>query len=324
MSSHSSACFLSIVSPVYRAEGCLHELYRRLRNIGEQITPDFELVLVEDCGPDGSWEILEELAGKDTRVKAIRLSRNFGQHCAITAGLDVASGEWVVVMDCDLQDPPEAIPQLLAKAREGHDVVFARRIARKDHWAKTLSGCVFYRVLSLLTGEPYDAAVANFSISSRKAITAFRQYREIDRSFPMIMRRIGFDHATVDVPHAPRYTGSSSYTWRKLLAFAMQNVLASSTRPLAISVQFGACVALASLGFAIYVLTRYLLHSIAVPGWASLALLTSFLFGLLFVQLGVIGLYLGRTFEQSKQRPLYHIDHARNISPSGRVFETGP
>lgn len=309
-----TACHLSIVSPVYLAEECLCELYRRLVAVAEQITPHFELILVEDHGPDGSWRILEQIAADDSRVKAVRLSRNFGQHYAITAGLDLANGAWVVVMDCDLQDPPEAIPTLLAKASQGYDVVFARRIDRKDSWAKQLSSFVFYRLLSLLTSEPYDGAIANFSISSRQVIVAFRQYREIDRSFPMIMRRIGFERATVDVPHAARFAGASSYSLRRLLIFAVQNVLASSTQPLIISVKFGTSVALASLGFSGFVLGRYLLHGVAVPGWTSLALLLSFLFGLLFVQLGIIGLYLGRTFEQTKQRPLYHISHVRNIS----------
>lgn len=305
---------LSIVSPVYRAEDCLPELYRRLVAVAEEITPDFELVLVEDHGPDGSWLVLERLAAADRRVKALRLSRNCGQHFAITAGLDHAEGDWVVVMDCDLQDPPEEIETLYRKAQEGHDVVFARRRDRADSLAKTLPGKVFYAFLSWLTAEPYDRTIANFSISARKVILAFRQYREQDRSFPMIMRRLGFERTTVDVVHAPRFAGATSYTLRKLLAFALQNVVAASTRPLVMSVQFGLFIAVASLGFSVYVLTQYLRHRITVPGWATLALLVSFLFGLLFMQLGVIGLYLGRTFEQSRNRPLYHVAEARNVA----------
>lgn len=304
---------LSIVSPVYGAEDCLPELYRRLVAVAERITPDFELVLVEDRGPDGSWRVLERLAAADHRVKALRLSRNCGQHFAITAGLDHAEGDWVVVMDCDLQDPPEEIDTLYRKAQEGFDVVFARRMDRSDSLAKTLPGWAFYAFLSWLTGEPYDRTIANFSISARKVILAFRQYRERDRSFPMIMRRLGFERTTVDVAHAPRFAGATSYTLRKLLAFALQNVVAASTRPLVMSVQFGLFIAVASLGFSAYVLIQYLRHRILVPGWATLALLVSFLFGLLFMQLGVIGLYLGRTFEQSRNRPLYHVAEARNL-----------
>jgi glycosyltransferase involved in cell wall biosynthesis len=305
---------LSIVSPVYRAEDCLPELYRRLVAVAEKITPDFELVLVEDRGPDGSWRVLEQLAAADRRVKSLRLSRNCGQHYAITAGLDHAEGDWVVVMDCDLQDPPEEIETLYRKAQEGYDVVFARRRDRTDSLAKTLPGTAFYAFLSWLTAEPYDRTIANFSISARKVVLGFRRYREQDRSFPMIMRRLGFERATVDVAHAPRFAGATSYNLRKLLAFALQNVVAASTRPLVMSVQFGLFIAVASLGFSAYVLTQYLRHRIMVPGWATLALLLSFLFGLLFIQLGVIGLYLGRTFEQARNRPLYHVADARNVA----------
>lgn len=304
---------LSIVSPVYRAEDCLKELYRRLVASAERITPDFELVLVEDRGPDGSWQVLESLAAQDSRVKAIRLSRNFGQHYAITAGLDHAEGDWVVVMDCDLQDPPEEIPTLYDKAQEGYDVVFARRRSRTDPWSKVLPGRCFYAFLAWLTGEPFDNTIANFSISSRKAIRAFRAHRERDRSFPMVMRQVGFERATVDVAHAPRFAGTTSYSLRKLLAFAVQNVVAASTRPLVMSVLLGIGIAIASLLYGTSVLVLALCGRVEVPGWTTLALLVSFLFGLLFVQLGVIGLYLGRTFEQAKNRPLYHVADARNL-----------
>lgn len=310
---------LSIVSPVYGAEECLPELYRRLVLVASRITPDFELVLVEDCSPDGSWQVLERLAAADSRVKALRLSRNFGQHYAITAGLDHADGDWVVVMDCDLQDPPEEIEALYRKAGEGYDVVFARRKDRADSLAKTLPGAVFYGLLAWLTGEPYDRTVANFSISSRPVIAAFRQHRERDRSFPMVMRQVGFRRTTIDAVHAPRFAGTTSYTLRKLLAFALQNMVAASTRPLVLSVQFGLLIATASVAFAAYVLVQYLQHRVTVPGWATLAILVSFLFGLLFVQLGIIGLYLGRTFEQAKQRPLYHVAEARNVAAGHSV-----
>jgi glycosyltransferase involved in cell wall biosynthesis len=294
----------------------LRELYRRLVAVAETITSDFELVLVEDHGPDGSWRVLEELAAADPRVKAIRLSRNYGQHYAITAGLDHANGDWVVVMDCDLQDPPEEIPTLYRKAQEGYDIVFARRINRKDSWTKTLPGDMFWWLVAKLTGFRWDRATANFSISSRQAVAAFREYRERDRSFPMIMHRVGFARTSVDVEHAPRFAGETSYSWRKLVSFAIQNVVAASTRPLVLSVQFGAAIALLSIGYSLYLAIRYFLQDVHVAGWTSLAVLITFLFGLLFIQLGVVGLYLGRTFEESKRRPLYHIMNARNTGPA--------
>jgi dolichol-phosphate mannosyltransferase len=303
---------LSIVSPVYRAEDCLDELYRRLAAAAEALTPDFELVLVEDGGGDRSWEILDRIAARDPRVKAIRLSRNFGQHYAITAGLDHADGDWVVVMDCDLQDPPEAIGALYARAQEGFDVVFARRIHRVDPWYKTLPGDLFGALMHWLTGTKGDRAVANFSISSRRAVAAFREYRERDRAFATILREAGFSRACVDVAHAPRFAGTTSYTWRKLMATALQIMVSSSLRPLHMSIRFGAVVAGASLLYATGILIRYLTVRIGVPGWTTLAVMISFFFGLLFMQLGIIGLYLGKTFEESKRRPLYHIAEIRN------------
>ena len=204
---------LSVVSPIYRAEECLQELYRRLVTALENITPNFELILVDDGSPDESWRILTQLAAEDSRVKALRLGENCGQHFAITAGLDHAHGDWVVVMDCDLQDPPEAIENLYHKAMEGYESVFARRIDRKDSMMKTLPGDIYGWVFSWLTGAKTDRSIANFSINSQKAVSAYRQYRERDRAFPLIMQTIGLSRGFVDVEHAPRFAGITSYSW---------------------------------------------------------------------------------------------------------------
>ena len=298
---------LSIVSPVYKAEECLPELHRRMVAAAAQITPDFELVLVDDASPDRSWVILKELAARDPRVKALRLSRNFGQHYAISAGLDHALGEWVVVMDCDLQDPPEEIGTLYRQAQEGHDLVFARRQDRKDAWLKRARSRLFARFISWLTGTRFDGAVSNFSVCSRRAVEAFRQYRERDRAYFMIMSDIGYPMVFLDVEHAPRFAGTTSYSFGKLIRFALQVVVSASTRPLRLSIRFGALVSLASFLFAVVLVARYFLINVGVPGWTTLAVLISFFFGLLFIQLGIMGLYLGRVFEESKRRPLYHI-----------------
>ena len=308
--------FLSVVSPVYQAEACLDELYRRVVATAEKITPDFELILVDDSSPDESWEILQQLASKDDRVKALRLSKNCGQHYAITAGLDHACGDWVVVMDCDLQDPPEAIETLYHKAMEGYDSVFARRIDRKDSILKTLPGDIYGWIFSWLTGTKADRSVANFSINSQKAVTAYRQYRERDRAFPLIMFTIGLERAYVDVEHAPRFAGTTSYSWSKLIKFALQVSVSSSTRPLYLSIKLGCTLAGASLLYAAYLVTRYFVQDYTVAGWTTLAVLISFFFGLLFVQLGVVGIYLGKTFEEVKKRPLYHVAEALNCEDS--------
>jgi dolichol-phosphate mannosyltransferase len=307
------AVHLSIVSPVYMAEDCVDELYRRLCAAAGTITPDFEIVLVEDRGADASWEKIKSIAARDHRVKGVRMSRNFGQHYAITAGLEHARGDWIVVLDCDLQDPPEAIPRLYAKATEGYDIVFARRLARKDSALKSLGSLLFIRLMGWLSGDRYDPAIGNFSINSRRAIRAFLSYRERDRSFSRIMQRIGFERACVEVEHAPRFAGATSYTVRKLVRFAVQNIVSASTRPLFISIQLGLLISLVSLLYAVFLVVRYFVIDVPVMGWTSLAVLISFFMGLLLIQLGILGLYLGKVFEESKGNPLFHVSDTCNL-----------
>src|SRR5688572_28930297 len=166
---------VSIVTPVYRAEGCIEELYRRLVAALSPITQDFEIVMVEDCGGDRSWELIRELARRDPRVKGIQFSRNFGQHYGITAGLDHCDGDWVVVMDCDLQDRPEEIPRLYAKASEGHEIVVARRGRRTDSLLKRAQSWMFYRLFSYLADMEYDPQAGNFRIMARKIVENYRR-----------------------------------------------------------------------------------------------------------------------------------------------------
>lgn len=175
---------LSVVIPVYKAENCLGELYRRLKASLESVSPDFEVVLVEDCGGDNSWQMIERLAATDPRVRGIQFSRNFGQHYGITAGLDHCHGDWVVVMDCDLQDRPEEIPRLYAKAQEGYDIVLARRGVRQDPLLKRITSWLFYKIFSYLADIEYDGDSGNFRIMSRKVVTNFRRMREQLRLYP--------------------------------------------------------------------------------------------------------------------------------------------
>ena len=312
---------LSVVTPAYRCAECIPELHRRLTAVLRPTAADYEIIFVDDRSPDRDWEVISAICREDPHVKGIRLSRNCGQHYALTAGLDHAEGDWVVVMDCDLQDKPEAIPALLEKSREGFDIVFARRKDRTDPWTKTLPGDIFGAILTWLTGVKIDRAIANFSVSSRAAIDAFRQYRDRNRSFGMIMNQIGFKRTTVDIPHDIRFAGRSAYTFRTLLRFALQNILGSTTKPLILSVQFGAWLAGASFLYGAYILFQYLFfRTITVAGWASVAVLLSFFFGILFMQLGVIGLYLGSTFQETKRRPLYHVAEVANIASATPLF----
>ena len=304
---------LSVVIPVYKADNCLHELYRRLRASLETISKDFEIVLVEDCGGDRSWDIIMELAASDQRVKGIQFSRNFGQHTGITAGLDICQGEWVVVMDCDLQDQPEEIPKLYAKAQAGYDVVYARRAVRKDHLIKRWSARFFYLVFDYLTEQRSDPAVANFGVYSRKVIDNFCSMRESVRAFPLFVRWLGFPSAFVDVEHASRYCGSTSYTFYKLMHLAIDSIIAQSNRPLRLSIMFGFFMAFFSMLAACYYVLRYFLYSIPVAGWTSVIVSIYFLAGLFFINTGFIGIYIGRIYDEAKGRPLYVVRDSLNL-----------
>lgn len=304
---------ISVVIPVYKADSCLHELYSRLLASLELVTYEFEIILVEDCGGDRSWEIINELTRKDRRVKGIQFSRNFGQHYGITAGLDHCDGDWVVVMDCDLQDQPEEIPKLYAKALEGVDVVYARRAVRQDHPLKRWSSQLFYRLFDYLTEQRSDPAVANFGIYSRKVIDNYRLMRESVRAFPLFVRWLGFPSAFVDVEHAPRFCGSSSYTFNKLMHLAVNAIIAQSNRPLRLSIKFGFFMALASFLVALYYTVRYFIYSIPVSGWTSMIVSIYFLAGLFFINTGFVGMYIGRIYDEVKGRPLYVIRERLNL-----------
>lgn len=299
---------ISIISPVYRAELILDELVKRIENSVKNITTDFEIILVEDAGPDNSWKVIEKLAAKNPRIKGIKLSRNFGQHYAITAGLDQAKGDWVVVMDCDLQDRPEEIPTLYAKAQEGFDVVLARRANRQDGFLKRLSSKLFYRTLAWLTGSHQDETIANFGIYSKAVITQITTMRESIRYFPTMVRWVGFRQTTLDVIHAANESRTSAYNFKKLFNLALDIMLAYSDKPIRLTVKFGLLVALMGFLFAIFTLIRYLQGEIIVAGYASMIISLWLLSGFLLVTLGMVGLYIGKTFEGVKNRPIYIIE----------------
>ena len=301
---------LSIVIPVYRAEGCLDELYRRLVSALELLTKDFEIVMVEDCGGDRSWEIICRLAAADPRVKGLQFSRNFGQHYGITAGLDVAEGDWVVVMDCDLQDQPEEIPRLYAKAQEGYDVVLARRGERTDGALKRFSSWCFYQLLSWLADTEYDSAAGNFRIISRKVVLACRGMREQLRFFSGLVNWTGFPTASIDVSHATRFEGRSTYTFGKLWKLATDTIIAYSDKPLRLAVRFGFAMSILSFAAGLSILVRAALYGSPVVGWPSLFVSLYFIGGIIISILGVLGIYLGKTFDETKKRPLYIVMNA--------------
>lgn len=307
---------ISIVSPVYRAEKIIPLLVERIEKSVTKITSDYEIILVEDCGPDNSWEVIEQIAKDNKRVIGIKLSRNFGQHYAITAGLDHVSGNWIVVMDCDLQDQPEEIPGLYNKAKEGYDVVLAERHERQDTFLKRLSSSLFYKVLSYLTGVKQDRSVANFGIYSKKAIDAVCSMRESIRYFPTMVNWVGFKKTKIKVEHSLRYEGKTSYNLRKLLNLSLDIILAYSDKPVRLTVKAGVFISFLSIIAAIYTLILWISGSITVLGYTSLIISVWFLSGIIIITLGIVGLYIGKIFEGVKNRPIYVIAKEVNVENS--------
>jgi dolichol-phosphate mannosyltransferase len=304
---------LSIVSPVYCCADCLRELCARIAASVSTIGEDYEIILVDDASPDNAWPVLRELCAGDARIKAVGLSRNFGQHYAIAAGLEHARGDWIVVMDCDLQDRPEEIPKLHARAREGYDVVFAERQARRDGWLKRTASRAFIAVLNYLSGADYDYRTANFGIYSRAVVDAVRSMGDRSRFFPVMVRWTGFRRTSVPVQHDARRDGGSAYSFPKLLRLALDIILSYSDKPLRLVAALGLFVSVIALGMTAFSLYRYLHGDVTVAGYTSVIASMWLLAGVTLFCMGVIGLYVGRVFESVKLRPTFIVRERLNL-----------
>ena len=304
---------LSVVVPVYGCADCLLALHDRLSRSVTEVSERYELVFIDDRSVDGGWDVLCSLARRDPHVRAFRLSRNFGQDAAITAGLAQARGEWAVVMDCDLQEAPEDIPRLWAAAREGYDVVRSvRRGWRHSAFRRWTSR--LYRQLTMETDVRPD--YSNLSLLSRRVIDAFLRLRDRDREYMIALDWLGFDSTTIEIDHAERYAGKSGYSLRRLVRVALDGMFFQSTVLLRVVVLVGFLVAGAGAVLAVYEVIDYFAEpGQRVAGFASLAVLTLFLAGFIIVSIGVVGLYVGRIFEQVKDRPLYLIDGEAAAGP---------
>ncbi|WP_327606610.1 glycosyltransferase family 2 protein [Virgibacillus tibetensis] len=298
---------ISVVVPVYGCESCLTELCSRIKTTIDQIPANYEIILVNDASPDEAWNTIKKLSKQDDRIRGIDLARNFGQHHAITAGLDVTSGDWIVVMDCDLQDQPEEISTLYEKALHGYEVVFGNRAERQDSWLKKKSSQLFYRVYDFFTGHSSDHTIANFSISSRKVVEGFRRMQEQNRFFPLFIQWMGYKTAAVPVEHNARKEGKTSYNLKKLVTLATDAIIAQSNKPLRLSIQFGFLISSVSFLYGMYLFARYFFLSEPVHGWTSVMVSIYFIGGLIFFNFGVLGLYIGKIFNETKARPLYLI-----------------
>ena len=304
---------LSIVSPVYRGEKMLDELVRRIHAAVSPLTPDYEIVLVNDCSPDRSWEHIAEICAKDKQVKGINLSRNFGQPYAITAGLSYATGRYVAVIDCDLQNKPEDLPAMYNKALEGYDIVSARRVVREDTFLKRLSSAAFHKAYDLLSGFKTDKAVAEFGIYSQKVVKVYCSIPEYSRSFVELVHTLGFKKSTVDVYHDHRLEGKSSYNLYRLLKLSYNSIISNSNRPMHIAVTVGLLMSLLSFLMAIYNIFAKFIGLNEVAGYTSTIFSIWFVGGILLFMMGVLGLYIGKIFDQVKGRPVFIVSETLNL-----------
>jgi dolichol-phosphate mannosyltransferase len=300
-----STPLISVVIPVYKSAESLEELAQRLATALSAVTADFEVILVNDGSPDNSWDIISKLAKSDDRFIGVRLSRNFGQHAAIIAGLDKCIGEWIVVMDCDLQDKPEEIINLYNKALDGYQQVVAVRHNRQDSWIKKSSARVYVKFLSYMSGRNINPSVGNFGIYHRRVIDAITSFTEQGRNFGLMALWVGFKRYELEVEHVARPYGKSSYSLKDLVRLGLLGIVSHSDKPLRLTVKTGAYLAIASLAGGTWIVLRQLLWGHSPIGWSSVMVAIFFMTGVLLGFIGVTGLYISQIFDEVKKRPLY-------------------
>lgn len=298
---------VSVVSPIYGCKDCLEQLVERIEQVLAPVASSYEIILVDDASPDGAWSRISEIVKHHESVIGVRLSRNFGQHAAITAGLGLSRGLKVVVMDCDLQDRPEEIPNLLAALRDDTEIALAQRVQRQDKAFKRAGSFAFYKFLGWLTGATYDHTTANFGAYSRKTVDVIVAMPEQERFLPMLVRWTGLKTAHVPVTHEARDAGDSGYTLRRLLRLAASIALSYSDKPLRLVVGAALMFALLSIGVVAFSISRYWVGDTQVAGFTSIIASVWLIGSAILASVGVLGLYVGRIFSSAKQRPHYVI-----------------
>ena len=305
--------FISVVAPILNEETLISEFIKRVTVQLSKINSDYEIILIDDGSTDKSWSQIQIMAKEDQKIVGIKLSKNFGHHYAITAGLHNSKGEWVVVMDSDLQDRPEVIPELLDKAQEGFDVVFVSRQQRPESFAYKLGQRLFYASLRFLSGIDFDSKQANFSIINRKVVEAFKKFPENARFYGSTIKWLGFSRASINAAHGLRFSGRPSYTIKKRITLALDIILSFSDRPLRFAIGLGLLMSAVSVLFSLWIFIGAINWGFSVIGWPSLIVSIFFTSGVILIVLGIIGIYLGRIFREVKARPLYVVSESLNI-----------
>jgi polyisoprenyl-phosphate glycosyltransferase len=311
------APFLSVIVPLYNEELVIRDMYRRLTNVldGNQI--DYEVILINDGSQDGTLRFAKQLCETDKRIKLLSLSRNFGHQIAITAGMDTVSGQIAVIIDADLQDPPEVILPMIEKWREGCQVVYGVRKERKGESSfKLLSAALFYRILRKMTPLEIPVDTGDFRLMDKKVVEQLRHMRERSRFVRGMVSWVGFSQGKVEYVRDTRVAGETKYPFKKMMKFAIDGILSFSQLPLKLSSAFGFLCAVLSFGLLVYgVMAKYLRPETIIPGWTSIFVASLFLGGVQLISIGILGEYLGRIYEEIKGRPLYVIDEQVNFEP---------
>lgn len=306
---------ISVVLPVFNEEKGIAEVYRRVKDVLSGMALSHEIIFVNDGSRDRSWSSILELTRQDPAVKAVNLSRNFGHQIAITAGVDMSAGETVVIMDSDLQDPPELIPTLYEQYKAGFDVVYAQRRTRDgETWFKKMTATVFYRLIRRMTTIDIPLDTGDFRLMSRRVVDDFKRLQEQSRFVRGLVTWVGYNQTPVLYDRDRRYGGETKYPLGKMLKFAFDGITGFSSQPLRLASHAGLFFAAASIALMV-ALTIYKLigGSGLVPGWTSLAVAVLFLGGLQLLAIGILGEYIGRIYEEAKRRPLYLIKDVENL-----------
>ena len=299
---------VTVISPLYKSEKYVTELYQRISQTLNDLDLEYEIIFVDDCYGDRSLEIARNILKNDKKIKIIKLSRNFGQHAAINAGINNADGDWLVVIDSDLQDSPEEIKNLYKKAKEGYDIVLAKRLNRKDSFIKKSTSFVFSKIASYMSGFEIDYRTSNYGIYSKRVIENYKSLPESKMFFPFIVQWLGFPKSAIEVEHSERLHDKSSYRISKLLNLAFDSILYSSTKPLLTTIKIGLFISALSFIYSGYIIFKKFAYGIPVLGWASTTASIWFLSGLVITVIGVVGAYVGKVFEETKKRPMYIIE----------------
>ncbi|HIJ87194.1 MAG TPA: glycosyltransferase family 2 protein [Desulfuromonadales bacterium] len=309
---------ISVVVPVYNEEEVIHESYARLKDVLERLQESYELIFVNDGSRDRTAEIICDICADDPTVRLIDFARNFGHQTAITAGMDYAKGDAVIVIDADLQDPPEVMPEMIAKWREGFDVVYGQRAKREgESLFKRFTSAVFYRLLQKLTDIHIPVDTGDFRLIDRKVCDALKSVKERNRYVRGIISWLGFKQVGVEFVREKRFAGETKYPLKKMLRFAFDAITSFSYKPLKLATYVGIIVSLSGFAYMLNVIYLKLFTNATITGWASMMSVTLFFNGVVLMMLGIIGEYIGRIYDEAKGRPLYVVREEVNFARAG-------